>query len=125
MARFAIYKNSVLATLCSIVGYLLAISGVIIAFNEEVAGGIVIVVIGLGLHLLGGYISENKKFKYFIKGLQKDGTDRLLSSSVPTAFQVYNAFPSKKTLAYIESKNPQAAAQIRASLAANKEQSNR
>lgn len=63
MAKITVYKNSKFASFLSILGYLAIVIGIYAAFNEEIVGGIITVVIGVGLKVLGGFISKRKSKK--------------------------------------------------------------
>lgn len=63
MAKVTTYKNSKLATACSILGYLLIVAGVYCCFNDEVVAGIIVLVLGFAFKLLGGFISKKKAEK--------------------------------------------------------------
>lgn len=61
MARIRIYRNSFLATVVSLLGYILLFSGVISAFDGAILGGILIAAVGAGLIFLAAWISERKQ----------------------------------------------------------------
>ena len=63
MAKVTTYKNSKLATACSIFGYLLIVGGVYAIFNDEPVAGIIILVLGVGFKFLASFISNKKKEK--------------------------------------------------------------
>lgn len=63
MAKVTVYKNSKFATFISFLGYLAIILGIYAMFNDEVAGGIIALVVGIGLKLLAGFISKKKSEK--------------------------------------------------------------
>ena len=63
MAKVTIYKNSKFASFLSILGYLVIVGGVYAIFNDELVGGIVALVIGIGFKLLAGFISQKKSKK--------------------------------------------------------------
>ena len=120
MARITIYKNSVLATLVGIFGYIFIIAGLALAFTEEILGGIILALIGVGFSIWAPAISRNKQFKTWKKRIEEGGLVPALPSSTQTAIQIYNPFPNKKTLEYIRSLNPSAAQQISELIAAQK-----
>jgi len=120
MARMKIYKNSVLASVVSIVGGLTLILGVTYAVQEEVLPGILIALAGFALYIWASVISDNKRFKTWKKTVEAKGLDDAARSSVQSAIQVYNTYPCDKTLKYIAALNPEAARNISAQLAAKK-----
>lgn len=122
MARITIYKNSVLATVCSMFGYGIAVSGVLVTITEDVIGGIVMIVCGFALSFLASSISESKKFSEWKKQIKKGGYTSVIQNSIQGAMQVYNTYPCKKALEYIRTLNPQAAELIDQELLAKKNQ---
>ena len=63
MAKFTMYKNSKLASVCSFIGYMLIIAGVYFAFNDYVGPGIIMLVIAIGFKVLASFISRMKAAK--------------------------------------------------------------
>lgn len=131
--RFTIYKNSALATVCSIIGMGLAAIGIIgiitVIGGEEKDDRIAIVVFsvisilaGFGLQVLASNVAEKEQCKSIQKKLTEQGYDRQIAADVNAAIQVYNAKPAKEMLRWIESLNPQAGQLIRQHLAAQKQQ---
>ena len=120
MARITIYKNSILASICSIFGYLLVIGGIMVAFGGEIFGGILVALMGFGLAVLASFISERKKAKTVLKKIKASGLEPQIRQNLQAAIQVYNACPGKPALEYIRSLNPSAAAYIEQQLAAKK-----
>jgi len=109
MARITVYTNSILASLCSILGYALALIGLIGAFSGGIAAGIILIVLGFGLSFLASAISKNKQFKQWKKQIERNGLVSVIQNNVTVAIQIYNNFPCKKSLEYIRSLNPLAA----------------
>ena len=120
MARITIYKNSFLATLVSICGYIGVVCGVMVMFEGDIAAGILMLAVGIGLAVWASKISQNKQFKTWKKQVEVKGLVPGVQSSVQTAIQVYNTNPSTKTLNYIRTLNPAAAENIAQQLAAKK-----
>ena len=113
MARgFAIYKNSVGATVASIFGYGFLMIGIMLAVSTELIQGIVMAAAGLLLEIWAPSISRNKQFKKWVKQLREKGVEAEISSNINAAIRVYNSNPCKKTLEYIGSLNPAAAENI-------------
>lgn len=66
------YKNSIAATLVSILGSAFIICGVFIIIEGEFFGGILTLILGLFLTFFcGKRIAKNKAFKDWTKSLQK------------------------------------------------------
>lgn len=63
MAKVTVYKNSKLATTCSVIGYLLMVAGIYFIFNDYAVAGVVLLVVGIAFKLLAGFISKKKKEK--------------------------------------------------------------
>ena len=61
MAKVTVYKNSKLATACSVIGYLLMVGGIYFIFNDYAVAGVVLLVVGIAFKLLAGFISKKKK----------------------------------------------------------------
>lgn len=120
MARITIYKNSFLASAVSILGYLFVVCGIMAAFSGEIAGGILIALVGFGLAVLASSISEQKQFKTWKKQIEQKGLVPQIQASTQVAIQVYNTFPGTKALEYIRTLNPTAAQLISQQLAAKK-----
>ena len=63
--RFVIYKNSILASICSLFGSAFVALAVVSMFNGElgILPGIGVIAVGFGLIMLGSFISERKAKK--------------------------------------------------------------
>lgn len=120
MARITIYKNSFLASICSMLGYGIAVCGILVAIGENVIAGIVMIAWGMALSFLASSISERKKFSEWKKQIKKGGYTSVIQNSIQGAIQVYNTYPCKKSLEYIRTLNPQAAELIEQKLPAKK-----
>jgi len=120
MARITIYRNSVLATLVSIIAYMFVGVGIMIAFNGQIIGGILLALVGVVLMALASSISTNKQFKMLKKDWQAKGLIPEIQSNVSVAIQAYNTLPCPKMLAYIRTLNPEAAVEIARQLEAKK-----
>ena len=75
MVRFVIYKNSILATICSMFGAVCIVMAVGGLFGREIGilPGIAMIAVGLGLMFLAGLISEHKEKKKQAKAAAKRG----------------------------------------------------
>lgn len=114
------YRNSFLATLVSICGCGMAITGITILLSGVIPAGIVLMAIGAGLVMIASDISDNKQFKKWLKQAQEKNIDDVIRSSVAGAVQVYNLAPGKPMLKYIRGINPEAADAIQKNLDAQK-----
>lgn len=121
MARVTVYKNSILASLVSIMGYGFMVGGLGMAFGGEILGGIVLFLMGLGCAALASVISERAQFRQWIRKLKKDGIIDRARQDTALAIQIFQANPTKQTLRYIRKLNPTAAEYIDQRLAANKQ----
>ncbi len=120
MARITIYKNSIMANVCSLFGSVFMFAGIGVLFSGEILGGIVAIAGGVGLNIWGSNISANKQFKKWKKQVESKGLTSAIASSDHTAITVYNTYPCKKSLEYIRSLNPRAAQEIDRQLSAKK-----
>lgn len=130
MARvsFTVYKGSVLATVCSTFGSIFAFIGASLLVtslvnrgrSEDITGGIVCLILGIGLALLSIPISERKEFKVWKKKLKASGMATMLEFDVDLAIRAYHSNPGKRTLKYIRRENPEAARRIAEEQAAKK-----
>jgi len=120
MARIPIYKNSILATILSFLSYFVMLAGVMMLFEREFLGFVVLFALGIGISALGSAVSEWKRFHSFKKQLKKKGLIPQIQASTQLALQVYDAYPAKKTVAYIRTLNPAAAQILDQRLAAGK-----
>ena len=73
MARITIYKNSILATLLSFLSYFAVVMGIMLAFDSEILGGILMVAVGIGIMALAAWVNSRATFRKWIKKLTKDG----------------------------------------------------
>lgn len=108
MARIPIYENSFAASVLSICGYGLAMTGLIIALNENIVGGFSVALIGVVLHFGGVKVSEDKQFRIWKEKIEATGVTNRIKEDVNVAIMVYNSNPGKKTLTYISKLNPTA-----------------
>ena len=113
------YKNSFLASLVSILGCVLIMSG-IAAFSASVGGAIAMILIGLAMAVWGKNISDNKAFKTWWQQVVDAGLVSQIAQNTATAIAVYNKNPQTRTLQKIRELNPAAAQQIQASIDAKK-----
>ena len=122
MARIRIYKNSFVASILSMCGYGLAMVGLIVAFTESIAGGVIVALIGVGLAFWGAKVSENKQFRMWKQKIEADGMANRIKEDVKVAAMAYNSNPNKKTLAYISQLNPVAGELITDKIRSSKNQ---
>ena len=120
MARITVYKNSILANVVNIFGYLFMLSGIATAFGGEIVSGILLILLGIGCAVLASTISSRAQFRKWIKKLQKDGVIDKARHDMVLAIKIFDANPTRQTLAYIRKLNPAAAAHIDRHLEAQK-----
>ena len=63
MPRIKTYKNSKLASFCSVIGYILIAGGVYCLFNDEPLAGVIVLLLGFGFKFLAAFISNRKRKK--------------------------------------------------------------
>ena len=114
MARMPliIFKNSVLASILSVIGSCMLMVGLIMLF-QDVWVGIILLAVAASMILLGYRISEDKRYNQLIDDLEKKGLLQHLPNDIGLCLAVYRSYPSKATLKLIEGYNPTAAAEIR------------
>lgn len=109
------YKNSFLASVVSILGCILVITGIGIAGEGDVTATALLILCGIPLIIWGKVISNNKAFKKWWKQVTDANLEPQIAQDVNTAIAIYNKNPQKRTLQKIAALNPAAAAQIQAS----------
>ena len=88
MVHFVIYRNSILATICSMIGAVciaMAVGGMV---GKEIGilPGIAMIAVGLGLMLLAGIISEHKEKKKKAKAAAKAANAQASASASNTGY---------------------------------------
>lgn len=106
---FIVYKNSVPATLCNLIGSLMAIYGFAIMIRSSFTNGLLLLALGIGMMFLASWISDKSEFPAWKRKVRKSGLIPEIQRSVPTAIQVYQTNPCPQALNYIRTLNPQAA----------------
>ena len=83
MVRFVIYKNSILATICSMIGAVCIAMAVGGLFGKEIGilPGIAMIAVGLGLMFLASIISEHKEKKKRAKAAKATSAQASTSAS--------------------------------------------
>ena len=116
MIFFRFYRNSVLASVVSILGSFALIGGgalIGIGGTGGIIGGILVIAASIGLMIWGKIISRNKANKvWWDQTLTKVSPVQIIGN-VNLAIQIYNANPVNWTLKKIEELNPVAAQLIR------------
>ncbi len=107
------YRNSFLASVVAILGSALALIGIVMISEGEVAGAIAMIAIGVALVLWGKKISRDKAFKTWWKQITDHNLEPAIAQDISIAITIYNKNPEKRTLDKIARLNPAAAAQIR------------
>lgn len=114
MAKVTLYKNSIIASVLSLAGTILALGGVVSLVSGEPAGGIVLILLGVAMMLWASSISERKAFQTWLKAAkEKADIDGMIRASESSAITVYNLRPGKSMLRYICGINHEAGAQIK------------
>ncbi len=109
------YKNSVLASIVSILGCLAITIAVVVGLETGIdADGISLIVVGVALAVAGKVISKNKQFKTWWKQVTDAKLDEAMKTDANLAVKVYNKNPKKRTLKMIAQLNPAAAQYIEA-----------
>ena len=113
MSRMLIitYPDAKFATFLSVIGSILALSGLYALFTFWLAG-LILMLIGAGLMYLASLKAKATKFKKWIKALKAKGILDELPYSQEICITLYQANPCKKTLKFISRHNPQAATYI-------------
>lgn len=122
MARIRVYKNSIVASILSVIGYTFLMIGIVVAVNESVPGGIIIALLGVGLAIWGARISEKKQFRTWKNKIESTGLTGRIREDVNVAVMVYNSNPSKQSLSYISQLNPVAGELIAENLRSRRKQ---
>lgn len=112
-----IYKNSVLASILSIVGTVFLLLNVGMFISELVKGSfdfakdfpvvILYTLIAILLLWLAKYISERKEFKQFVKYVKQNHLEQEIAGSIEAALKLYRAYPTKLVKKYITKLNPE------------------
>ena len=110
-----IYKHSVLASVISVFGSIMAMSGVCLIFSVPV-GGIVCAVIGIAMLVLASSLADKKRFKMWVKDLEQKGILARLPASRDLCVRVYQANPQMRTVQMIAKYNPAVAQEILSAL---------
>ena len=113
MARLpiTIYRHSFLATVVSLIGSVLMLSGLYLLFVQALAG-VACILIGIVYSFIASAISKRKQFRLWIKSLKQQGIIALLPTSRELCLQVYQANPQKRTINFIAKYNPAVAQEL-------------
>lgn len=116
------YKNSIFATLLSMIGGLFVsfgILGLIVAIATQDPEGfeafIVCGLIGVVFGWLGKHIAKKKQFKELVKTIKEKNCEGQISASVDFALSIYKGCPTSYVEKYISDLNPQAGEVIKQS----------
>ena len=115
-----IYKNSPLATFCSIFGAICCLIAAFIIYNFHNFIGFLFLIIGGILIFSASAIDERVRFKKFLTVIKENGIENDIRNSSEIAIQIYKKFPSKLTLKYFDEINPKASSLIRNAIKNNK-----
>ncbi len=108
------YKNSILASIVSILGCLFLVVSIQYLTDGEIGEGIMGVAISAALLIGGKVLSNRKAFKKWWKQVEDANLEPAIREDVNTALQVYQKNPQKRTLKKIAALNPIAAGLIAA-----------
>ena len=118
--KYTAYKNSVLATILSLLGSLSAGGGMLILVSAifvrdseldlgpAFIGFLVLFLLGVALMWAAKCTSERKQSRALIKAIKKNGLEEQIFNSVEVALSVYKRYPTKRMKKYISALNPQA-----------------
>jgi len=118
MADANVNNSSLRGNFLRMTGYTCAATGAVSIFNGVVDVGIGAIVLGLIVASWGNSINEKKRFNIWKQNVEAKNLVPAIRQDMSTAIKVYNTYPNKKTLEYIRTLNPQAAANIDQQLAA-------
>ena len=110
------YKNSLLASVVSILGCVLLMVVIFTWGEYSVEEMILPAILGVAMLIWGKVISNNKAFKTWWKGLEEAGIPERIKTDDAMAELIYQKHPKKATLNKIRQLNPGAAAAIEAAL---------
>ena len=114
------YKNSFLASVVSIAGSIIGLSGIAMINNDEPVVGVLMIIGGIAMIIVGKIISNDTAFKKWWKQVTDANLEPQIAQNISTAIAIYNKNPQKRTLKKIAALNPAAAEQIERSLGAKK-----
>lgn len=110
------YRNSVLASIVSILGSVAVVGGVAMMPGGDtgmIIAGVFLIAAGIAMMIGGKFISRNKSYKKWWEEILTKVPPAHIAGNVNLAIQVYNANPKNWTLKKIEELNPTAAQLIR------------
>ena len=113
------YKNSLLASIVSILGCALTMAGIAGVFDGETEL-LVAVIPGIAMAVWGKIISNNKAFNKWWEQIKEKNLEPVIAQDLNTAIAIYNKNPQKRTLKKIETLNPVFADHISQQLATKK-----
>ncbi len=118
------YPGCVLATILSFIGGIFCLLAVLALLMGILDGsfldGVLLAALffgaGILMQFLARQLAEARHHARLRKTLKENGTQAQIVASQAAAEAVYNAYPNRRTLNYIQSLNPAAAASIRAKI---------
>ena len=113
------YKNSVLASIVSVLGCVMAMGG-IATFSDDSTAAVCLILIGVALAVWGKQISNNKAFKKWWKQVEDNNLETVIAKDLNTAIAVYHKNPQSRTIKKIATLNPSFAEHIRKNIANKK-----
>ena len=112
------YKNSFLASVCSISAGVVLLGGLAKLIDKEWLLGIVLLAGGIFLFWAAKQISDSKSFRQWWAVVKDKNLEPQIAASVEVAITIYNKNPQKRTIEAIRKLNPHAADVIEQQLAA-------
>lgn len=106
------HRNSLLASIISILGWLVVLVGTKFVVDDK-AIGFAVIAAGLVGPLLGKYISTNKHFRAWWEQVEHANLTERIRTDAERAYTLYQQYPDRRTLKKIKQLNPAAADLIR------------
>ena len=108
------FKNSFLASVCSVLGSILVIFSIAQLVDEmiELPLALLLIAAGVALYLLGRKISHDKSFKKWWQQVIDAGLEPKLSVDQNLCYEIYKKNPQKRTIEKIRTFNPQVAERL-------------
>ena len=107
------YKNSILASLVSIMGCFFVMFAFAMFSEGDIGSGILSLIFAVPFLVGGKWISKNKAFKKWWKQVINANLVPEIAKSTSIAVEIYKKNPESRTLKKIQEINPEAAAYIR------------
>lgn len=106
------YRNSILASVISVLSCALSAGGLMLCFSGDLGLGIPFILLGLPGVLGARILNDNKEFKKWWENTVGPELAQEVSQSREAAIALYNQNPQRRTIRKIAELNPEAAAHI-------------